>query len=305
MNQELTPIQAFKKNLLDDRSIDSLSTLLGEDISVDAFTRVVMRAVQENPELLQADQKTLFFACERAAQDRLLPDGKDGYLGIYNTNTGTQQQPNWVKKVAWHPMIEGMRKILAQHKIALRAELVYSSDEFSYEKGDNPHLIHRCDVFATDRGEMIGAYAIAEDMLTGAIIGREAMNTADLEQVRAASKNPNGAVWKKWPGQMYRKAPARRLFAAIPKISALLKTVIESDNATFDLNKPEKPTQAAQDVQAAIRKPAPELEKPNPEHTLQPVVDSDTQVDETVIEHAAPEQEQVPLEEYAGVEPDF
>ena len=255
MNQQLSPIQSFDAGLKSERNVANLKKYLGSDKAVETFTRVCMRVVQEDSDLLhpEVDQKTLFFACEQAAQDGLMPDGKEGFLAIYNKNLGTRDAPNWIKTVQWQPMIEGMRKALAVHHISLRAELVYEKDEFRYDKGDNPVLIHNADVFSLNRGEMIGAYAIARDTQTGIILGRCAMNAKELEDVRGASKNPNGSVWKKWPGPMYAKAPARRLFKEIPRISDLLSSVIKHDNLTFDMDKPPQVTDAAEAVQAHVR----------------------------------------------------
>ena len=143
------------------------------------FTQVVVRAVQEQPELLNADRTSLFLACQTAAQDGLLPDRKDGALVVYNTKVGEQ----WIKKVQWQPMIGGLRKTLANHGFTgLRAELVYENDvkegRFSYEKGDNPKIIHNPNVFG-DRGVIVGAYAIVTDSNTGEVY-RDSMSVEEL-----------------------------------------------------------------------------------------------------------------------------
>ena len=133
-----TDIATFISGFSGEQNQETLKQYIPDDETRDRFTRVVKRAVQENPELLKADLKTLYFACEKAAQDNLMPDGREGYLSIYNTNTGTKQTPKWTKKVQWQPMIEGMRKILAINGIMLRAEVVYEIDRenFKYVKGD-------------------------------------------------------------------------------------------------------------------------------------------------------------------------
>jgi hypothetical protein len=175
-------------------------------------------------------------------------------------------------------MIEGMRKILGANGIMLRAEVVYEVDRnnFKYVKGDNPHIIHEPDVFAVDRGAVIGAYAIATDRATGEILGREAMNADELQEVRNASNNPNGAVYKKWPGEMQRKAPARRLFKQVPRIANILKDVLEHDNLNYDMHKAPQVSHIATQVQEHVR-----LAASNTEAQLEPVqqkVDDDMHV---------------------------
>lgn len=310
MNQP-SAIEIFTGQFESERNITALKRYLGKETSVDDFTAVVIRAVQENPELLQAEPKSLFFACQRAAQDKLMPDGKEGYLGTYSTNVGTRDKPQWVKKVQWHPMIEGMRKILAANGIMLTAELVYEKDledgRFIVEKGDNPCIIHRPNVFA-DRGKMVGAYAIVTDRNTGEVLGRETMNLQQLEQVRAASKNPNGSVWKSWADEMYRKAPARRLFKQTPRVSNLLKSVIESDNETYDLDKPQQLSGAAQAVQNHIRLAAPNAENKVPQQKVQqpePFTIDGNEPDEAFSQTNWQEPERDDEMEIPGQEPDF
>jgi len=248
-NDRQIAVQQFKDQFSDERAQAAIKNYITDKAEADRFTAVVIRAVQENPELLQADRTSLFFACQKAAQDRLIPDGKEGFLGIYNVNEGSKETPKWVKKVQWQPMIGGLRKILANHGITIRSELVYANDEFVYDKGDNPSIVHKPMVFG-ERGAIVGAYAIATDAASN--MYRETMDMVELEKVHQASKQPNSGVWKTWSTEMYRKAVAKRLFKQLPLISAVAE-VIDRDNEQFDMNKPLLPSQAAQDVQAAIR----------------------------------------------------
>ena len=54
---------------------------LPPDVSVDQFTRVVLTALQQKPDLMMTeDKQSLYNACVQAAQDGLMPDGKEGAL---------------------------------------------------------------------------------------------------------------------------------------------------------------------------------------------------------------------------------
>ena len=53
---------------------------LPAQMSPDKFMRVVLTAVQTNPDLQRADPRSFWNACMRAAQDGLLPDGREGAL---------------------------------------------------------------------------------------------------------------------------------------------------------------------------------------------------------------------------------
>ena len=282
-----TAIETFNQGFAGERNQDTLKKYLANEDLQDRFTAVVTRAVQENPDLLQADRKSLFYACQRAAQDKLMPDGREGFLSIFNTNAGTKQAPNWIKKVQWQPMIYGLRKILGNYGYYLDAELVYENDTFEHHKGDNPHILHIPTRLGQDKGEMIGAYAIATEKATGQK-HHETMDCADLEQVHMASKNPDGNVWKNWAGEMHRKAPAKRLFKRLPLPDDFVR-LIDRDNEQFDMNKAPAVSSVAKQVQEHVR-----LAAPSQDAQLEPLVSEEPiTADPVVIHHSEPEQEQV------------
>jgi recombination protein RecT len=54
-------------------------------ITPDKFQRTVLTAAAQNPDLLKADRQSLILACYKAAQDGLLPDGREAALVTFNT----------------------------------------------------------------------------------------------------------------------------------------------------------------------------------------------------------------------------
>lgn len=217
-----------------------------DDTGQKRFTQVVIRAVQENPDLLLADRASLFLACQTAAQDGLLPDRKEGALVVYNTKVNN----TFVKKVQWQPMIGGLRKKLANHGFSLRAEIVYEHDQFLYEMGDEPRIVHKPEVFG-NRGEIRGAYAIAEAQ-DGAKY-RETMTVEELEKVRAASRNASSGPWATWTTEMYRKTVAKRLFKQLPLISPDLADLIDRDNEEYEIVGKPGVSSIAKEVQQQVR----------------------------------------------------
>lgn len=221
------------------------AAMLPSDVSPDRFTAVVLRAVQEDPNLLkpETDKASLFLACQRAAQDGLLPDKREGALVMYGN------------KVQWQPMIGGLRKRLAEAGFDLRAEVVYENDAFDYELGDDPRITHKAPPLGQDRGKVIGAYAIATNLETGDKY-REVMDVAALDAVAAVSRAGNSGPWKgPFKPEMQRKTVARRLIKSLPIDDRRLADVIARDNEqyAFDhVGRPE-PSVAAQRVQAAAR----------------------------------------------------
>ena len=182
---------------------------LPPDMPVDRFTRVVMTAINMRPELLDADRTSLYTSCLRAAQDGLIPDGREGVLNVYKTKVKTAHGEQWIPKVQWMPMVEGVIKQLAKAGINAYAASVYQNDKVRIWNDDSgQHIEHEPVVFG-DRGDMIGAYA--RGITPDGHVQIEAMNMDELNRARAASKNADGAVYQQWPDRMAQKTVLHRL----------------------------------------------------------------------------------------------
>jgi recombination protein RecT len=217
---------------------EKFKALLPPDVDRRKFTSVLVRAVQEDPALMNADKTSLLLACQRAAQDGLIPDKREGALVIRGG------------KVGWNPMIAGLRKILAEAGYDLRAECVHANDQFDYELGDNPSLSHKPALLGEDRGEMIGAYAVITHLATGAK-WREVMNMQQLNAVKAVGAK--GGPWSgSFASEMYRKTVGRRCLKQVPITNKRIQEVLERDNENFELPAA-GPTSVARAVQAAAR----------------------------------------------------
>lgn len=220
-------------------------------IPVERFMRVVMTAMQNNPALIAADRQSLWNASMRAAQDGLLPDGREGALVIFRTKV---KDEGWIDKVQWLPMVAGLRKkVRNSGEIATwDAQVVHAKDQFEVALGDDPFIKHRPylppmieiqegeseDEFAerfaahSRPGPVIAAYSVA--VLKGGEKSREVMTRAQLDKVRAASKTPDKGPWVDWFEEMCRKTVARRHSKVLP-MSTDLDDLIRRDDELYDL----------------------------------------------------------------------
>ena len=203
-------------------------------IPVERFIRVVMTAVQNTPALAQANRQSLFNACMKAAQDGLLPDGRDGALVIYSSKVNGE----WVKTVAWMPMVGGIRKkVRNSGEIATwDVHAVYARDHFDYEEGDNAHILHR-PCLDGDPGPMIAVYSIAT-LKTGEK-SRDVMTRAQVEYVRDtySKKDFKGnfsPAWVKSFEEMAKKTVARRHSKTLP-MSSDLDDLMRRDDELYDV----------------------------------------------------------------------
>lgn len=230
-NKQLSPMQKMTKAMTDRAS--QFSAVLPSHISPDQFQRVATTAIQNAPELLEADQKSLLNSLMKSAQDGLLPDGREGALVVYNTNIAKQgQPPNWIKQVQWMPMIGGILKKIRQSGQVkfITARVVYDADEFDFwidETGE--HLKHRPSF--KNRGDVQLVYAMAT--ANDGTLYVEVLNVDDVEKIRQSSKSSNSPAWKNWWNGMAEAKTLRKLSKRLP-LSNELMTVIQRDDESHE-----------------------------------------------------------------------
>jgi phage RecT family recombinase len=222
------------------------AAMLPPHVRKDRFIAAAIAAVKQNPDLLFADKRTLFSALVKAAQDGLLPDGREGIINIYNTEV---TKGKWIKQAQWNPMIYGLRKRARElDAMLIDAQVVYANDDFLWQQGDDPKIEHTPAKLGTPRGEMIGAYAIykREDKT---VLHREVMDKTQITTTRNQSKAPNSLMWTKFETEGWRKTVVRRGIKSVP-VSESLEQIVRRDDDMFDFN------------QATIEPPAPKLSPP-------------------------------------------
>jgi recombination protein RecT len=198
-----------------------LATALPAHIPVERFNRVVMTAVQGNPKLLECNRKSLFNSCMKAAQDGLLPDGREGAIVPYKADA------------QWLPMIGGLRKKARNSgEIATwDVHAVYENDTFDFELGDNPFIRHKPTL--NEKGKLIAVYSIAT--LKSGEISRDVMSVHDVEAVRTKSRGTN-TPWADpvfYP-EMAKKTVAKRHSKVLPT-STDLDDLLRRDDVLYDL----------------------------------------------------------------------
>jgi recombination protein RecT len=212
MATQLAPMDAMRSTLT--KMSPEFQAALPPQINVEKFIRTTLTAVQMQPDLLMADRRTLLGACMKAAQDGLLPDGREAALVIFNSKEG--------KKVQYMPMIGGvLKKIRNSGELAsISAQVAYSADFFEYELGDEEKITHK-PFMGGDRGQVIAVYAVAKTK-DGAVY-REVMSVSDVEKVRAASRAGRFGPWVDWWDEMAKKTVIRRLAKRLPSSAMLIR----------------------------------------------------------------------------------
>lgn len=198
----------------------SFKMALPPHVTVEKFIRVAQTAIQTNPDLQNADKNSLYAACMKAAQEGLLPDGKEAALIPYGG------------KVTYVPMTYGiLKKVRNSGELAsMSPHVVYEKDEFDYwvdETGE--HFKHKPAL--GDRGNPVRAYCAA--MTKDGFLYFEMMSVEEIEKIRAGSKAKNGPAWTNSWGEMARKTVIRRLSKRLP-MSTDLERTIQADDELYE-----------------------------------------------------------------------
>lgn len=241
------------RNQLETRA-DDFRMALPAHITPEKFQRTVMTAAQSNPDILKSDRASLITACMKAAQDGLLPDGREAALVTFNTRKkGDDGQWYSVTLAQYMPMVFGLRKkILQSGEIsAIETNVVYRREveegHFVFEGGTEAMLRHRPMLELTDAeltdDNIVAAYSVAT-MKDGSK-SFEVMRRAEINKVRQVSQT--GAVgktrrdgskiepkgpWVDWFGEMARKTVMRRHSKTLPMSGDILD-VEASDDALY------------------------------------------------------------------------
>lgn len=219
-------------------------------ITVDKFVRTTLTAIQQNAEVI-VDPPSLYSSAIRCAQDGLLPDGREAAFVVFRV----KGEP----KVQYMPMVGGLRRVAAGFGISLAAYAVHEHDDFDYGFGFQPWVAHKPPALDEDRGDPIGAYAVATDKRGLKYL--EVMSRGEIEQVRAVSRAAQKGPWVDWWSEMARKTVVRRLWKQLPLADVDEQTtrVLNAVDEEFEFVKPAVMSVEEANVHAAIgRGPLPD-----------------------------------------------
>ncbi|WP_082813421.1 recombinase RecT [Sphingopyxis terrae] len=219
-----SPIQVLRDNLT--QMQPELKMALPQHVTVEKFSRVAMTAIQNNPDLLNCDRKSLFGAIVRLAQDGLLPDGREAALVKFG------------QQVQAMPMIAGVLKKIRQSGDVSKvsAQVVYENDHFVVKYGFDEDVEHSPPALDKERGKPIGAYATA--VLKDGSRLLEVMSLEEIEKVRNVSRAKGNGPWVSWWGEMARKTVMRRLSKRLPMSTDRDDDVFERDETMKHIEAP-------------------------------------------------------------------
>lgn len=229
----VSPFKAFEGQLMQRK--ENFVQVLPSHIPFDKFIRTAMVAIQNNPDILQCDKGSIITACQKAAQDGLVLDGREAALVKFGSDA------------QYMPMVAGIMKLVRNsgQLSSLTAQIVYAKDEFSYNPAVDEAPNHNPDWFGT-RGAAIGVYAVAKLKDGSTVV--EIMGKDDIEAIRKRSRSASKGPWVTDWNEMARKTVLRRISKYLPKSTdrdddARLISAIEAEDDDYDFI--DQPTETA------------------------------------------------------------
>lgn len=219
-NKLPSPIDIVRNDL--QKMEGQLMMALPSHIKPDKFIRVTMTALQNNPDLMSCDRMSLYNAVMRAAQDGLLPDGRESAIVKYGNKASYQMMVGGVCKKARN---SGEIK-------DIDAQVVHENDEYTYWTDETgAHFRH---VKARqDRGAPVSTYAYARTKEGGFYF--EELSEEEIQDVRKVSKSQSGPWNGPFASEMRRKTAIRRLAKYRLPSSTDLDEAIRADDDLYEL----------------------------------------------------------------------
>jgi len=188
-----------------------ISKALPQSITVDRLVSMFTMVIRSNPELLSCTQSSLIGAMVQTAQLGLMPGNiAHCYYVPFNNKNGRDVQ----FIIGYKGLIELVNR--SGKATILSTECVYEHDEFEYELGLNPVLMHR-PAEGKDRGQVKGVYAIAKNLIADEKVFVY-LPRMDIDKVRSASKAgaSDYSPWARWYEEMAKKTAVKRLTKLLP-----------------------------------------------------------------------------------------
>lgn len=201
---------------------------------LDRFVTVALHAAISDPKILRATKESIVQSIRDSALLGLEPVGVtgDGAIVVYDERVRIERPSprrdappgsmviveERVPVAHFQPMYRGLLKLArrSDQLAHVDAHVVYKGDKIELDLGSQPSVKHYPVLDGAERGDAIGAYAVAETREGRRYV--DWMTTADIEQVRKSSRGgtASDSPWVKFWPEMARKTVLRRLMKRLP-----------------------------------------------------------------------------------------
>ena len=270
-------IRELTREIVYDKIGETLLKILPRDITADQYQASLVSLLMQNPELVGCELPALAVAVFNAARCGLDVNPMLGhvYLTPQKVNqkkldargkpvTGQNGKPIWIERQLVRMMVGYKGFIFLGRRCGLtpicEARVVYEGDQFEWDEGIPPKLMHKPTLRTKERGEIIAAYARAQ-LSNGAWTFR----VIDMDEVDRAMRASATAFETQWDENARKKLPTGRVNPNSPWgtdfAAMVMKTAVRRFYKGFDLGDPSARAMASMlhtdDAYAAGRIPLP------------------------------------------------
>lgn len=207
------------KILLSKQYQNQINNYFGDEKKALKFLSSVISSVQRIPKLLECDPVTVVNSFMTMAQLELMPSDVSGEAYVLPYKGKAQFQLGYQGLVTLFYRAGGT---------SVRTEVVRKNDKFSYINGE---INHEIDIFKSDseRGEVVGAYAIAKLSNGGEI--SKVMNKNDIVEIGKRYSQSFNTEYSPWNEKndlqswMLKKTVLKQLGKMLPKNETIYKAI--------------------------------------------------------------------------------
>lgn len=226
-NESAKAPEGKKENLrqLVTRMYPAIQKAVPSQISAERFSRIVLSALSSTPQLMDCTPVSFCGAMMQAAQLGLEPNTSLGQAYLIPRYNRTKGVTECTFQIGYRGMIE-----LAYRAgiTSCAAHAVYSNDEFSFEYGEYPHLVHK--PVLKDRGDVIAFYATWTNKDAH---GFQVMSVEDVQKFeqRYSSTGGKNGPWHTNFIEMGKKTVIKQALK-YARVSSDLGSQVEADGTT-------------------------------------------------------------------------
>ena len=184
-----------------------LGLVLPPHITIERLARLAINAVQQNPDLLRCNRKSLYAAIMRSAQLGLEPDGVLGQAYLIPFKGVVQFIPGYKGLIT-----------LARNTgevSSIRVEAVFHGDHFRVVNHQDPAFEHEPDIDGERTAAKVRAFYALARFRDGST-HFEWMSKREVDAIRERSPGKNSEPWRVHYVEMGKKTVIRRLCKFLP-----------------------------------------------------------------------------------------
>lgn len=215
-----------------------LAQALTTGVDPDRVVKIILSAMNKNPDLLKCTTLSMYNACIECATLNLWP-GPQGHIYLIKRNNKVKENGQERYENQANAMIgyRGMIELAYRSNVIVPGsfigQTIHQNDHLEYEYGSNQRIVHRPKL--GNRGDIIGAWVGC--IPKGGALVFHVMDKIEIEAIRSRSKTPDDGPWKTDYGEMCCKTALRRLWKYLPSsVGDKFAEAIERDaEREFDL----------------------------------------------------------------------